>query len=175
MAINSKKKGSKNERDAAKKMEEWSGYEFSRVPASGGLRWKKTDNITGDILCSDPKGAYRYNLSIECKSYNEINFEHMLLPNSKVRILDFWEQAMEDGERGDKEPLLLMRYNGMPKFLWFTVMDFSAYLSTRAHFPANFNSFTIRVDNHHLIIFTSDILFNTPYKKFIRSIKKFRS
>ena len=174
MAVNSKKKGSKNERNVCKAMEEWSGYEFARVPASGGLRWKATDNITGDIICSDPKGNYKFNLSIECKSYLTINFEHILLPNSKVRILDFWEQSVEDGIRGDKEPVLIMRYNGMPASLWFVVIEFSTYLSVRDLFPNDHNSFIIQAEGHKLICFTSDILFQTNYQKFIKLIKKFR-
>ena len=52
--INSKNKGSRFERTICKWFQDWTGYEFNRVPASGGLRWKKTDNITSDISCTDP-------------------------------------------------------------------------------------------------------------------------
>lgn len=39
--VNSKQKGSRFERSICKFFQDWTGYEFSRVPASGGLRWKK--------------------------------------------------------------------------------------------------------------------------------------
>lgn len=39
--INSKNKGSRFERTICKWFQDWTGYEFNRVPASGGLRWKK--------------------------------------------------------------------------------------------------------------------------------------
>ena len=84
--VNSKQKGSRFERSICKFFQDWTGYEFSRVPASGGLRWKKTDNITSDITCSDPKHSRRFSLSVECKSYQEIKFEHLLLGN-KLSIL----------------------------------------------------------------------------------------
>ena len=121
--INSKAKGSKNERDVCKWWESWTGYEFSRVPSSGGLRWGRTTDTTGDIICSDQKHFLRFPFSIECKNYKDINFEHLLLGNKRVKILEFWSQALEDAERGHKIPILMMRYNGMKKGEYFFVVE----------------------------------------------------
>jgi hypothetical protein len=121
--INSKAKGSKNERDVCKWWESWTGYEFSRVPSSGGLRWGRTTDTTGDIICSDQKHFLRFPFSIECKNYKDINFEHLLLGNKRVKILEFWNQALEDAERGHKIPILMMRYNGMKKGEYFFVVE----------------------------------------------------
>ena len=60
--INSKNKGSRFERTICKWFQDWTGYEFKRVPASGALRWKKTDNITSDITCTDPKHSKRFKI-----------------------------------------------------------------------------------------------------------------
>ena len=125
--INSKKKGSKFERTVCKWFSEWTGYEFSRVPASGGLRWKKTDNITSDVICTDDKHARKFCFSIECKSYNDIRFEHVLLQLKTCKILSFWEQTKRDATRGGKLPLLIMKYNGMPKGEAFVVIDYYTY------------------------------------------------
>ena len=121
--INSKAKGSKNERDICKWWEEWTGYDFSRVPSSGGLRWQRTLDTTGDILCSDKKHCLKFPFSIECKSYKEIKFEHVLLGNKSCDVLKFWEQASEDAKRGEKQPILMMRYNSMPKNEYFFVVS----------------------------------------------------
>lgn len=126
--INSKKKGSKNERDIAKFFKTWTSFEFSRVPQSGGLRWKKTDNITGDIVCSDPNHPGPFMLSVEGKSYKDLRFEHILIPNKKrVKIFDFWDQAIADAERGDKVPICFIRYNSLPKGFWFVIIPFWLY------------------------------------------------
>ena len=109
--INSKNKGSRFERTICKWFQDWTGYEFNRVPASGGLRWKKTDNITSDITCTDPKHSKRFKLSVECKSYNDLKFEHILLGNKGCKILSFWEQASNDAIRGNKIPVLIMKYS----------------------------------------------------------------
>lgn len=115
MRKNSKSKGNRFERSVCKAFQNWSGYEFSRTPASGGLRWKKADNISSDVVCSDPKHAKRFSLSIECKSYHDIKFEHLLLGMKSCKIDSFWNQANRDAERAKKIPVLIMRYNSMPK------------------------------------------------------------
>lgn len=113
--INSRSKGSRFERSIAKWLTDWTGYEFGRVPGSGSLRWKKTDNITGDITCTDPKHARRFPFTVECKSYQEIKFEHILLGLKTCKIASFWEQALGDAKRANKVPILIMKYNSMPK------------------------------------------------------------
>lgn len=121
--INSRTKGSKNERDICKWWEKWTGYEFSRVPSSGGLRWGRTTDTTGDIICSDQKHYLRFPFSIECKSYKDINFEHLILDVKNVMILEFWDQAKSDASRGKKLPILMMRYNNMKKGEYFMILN----------------------------------------------------
>lgn len=125
--INSKKKGNRFERAVCKWFKSWTGYEFSRVPASGGLRWKKADNITSDVICTDDKHARKFCFSIECKNYEDIRFEHVLLELKTCKILSFWQQAKEDAKRGGKLPLLVMKYNGMPKGEAFVVINRDTY------------------------------------------------
>jgi hypothetical protein len=118
--MNSKKKGNKTERVAAAFMKDWSNWEFSRVPQSGGLRWKAADNIAGDILCTEPNKLFYF--SIEVKGYNKIDFSHLLY-DTKSDIDKFWQQATDDSIRAHKIPLLLMRYNGLPAGFFFVAMD----------------------------------------------------
>lgn len=123
MAINSRKKGSKNERDVCKWWERWTGFDFDRVPASGGLRWGRTTDTAGDIICSDKKHFLRFPFSIECKAHKDINFEHILLGNKNIKIREFWEQAQSDAQRAGKLPILMMRYNGMKKGEYFFLVS----------------------------------------------------
>ena len=121
--INSKNKGNRFDRAMCKFFTESTGNEFSRVPAYGGLRWKKTDNLTSDITCTDPKHSKKFPLSIECKSYSDLKFEHILLGVKSCKILAFWEQAKSDAERGNKIPILIMKYNNMPRGEAFVMVD----------------------------------------------------
>lgn len=170
---NGKKKGNKNERNLSKWWQNWSGLEFSRVPASGGLRWKKTDNISGDIICTDDRKARRFPFSIETKFYKDINFEHLILGNKKQRVIEFWEQAIEDGDRSDKIPILFMRYNMMPKNVWFTIVSLKVgnIILKKNKGKTEYPYFIIEHTKHRIMCFNSNDLQNLDYKEFIKTIK----
>lgn len=121
MAINSKKKGSKFERQVAKWFTDWSGFKFERNRAGSGA-WHTNQDSVSDITCTDPKHAHRCRISIECKSYKEIKFESILLGNKTSDIPKFWEQATKDAKRAGRIPILCMRYNSMPKNEFFFVV-----------------------------------------------------
>ena len=77
MSTNSKNKGNRFERTIAKFFQDWTGYKFSRTPGSGG--WAKAKDSFGDLVCTDEKHSRRFPFSIECKSYQDLKFEHILL------------------------------------------------------------------------------------------------
>lgn len=139
MAVNSKSKGGRFERTISKWFTAWTGYEFSRVPASGGLRWKNADNISSDVTCTDRKHTRRFRFSIECKNYNDLNFEHVLLERKSCKILKFWEQANRDAARAKKFPILIMHYNGMPKGEAFVIVGYSVYVKCVQPFRERMN------------------------------------
>lgn len=173
---NGKKKGAKNERELCKWFKEWSGgLEFSRVPASGGLRWKNTENITGDIICSDDRYSRRFAFSVETKFHKEINFEHLILGNKKLKVIEFWEQALQDGIRGNKTPILFMRYNGMKKNTWLVILnlkDFNILLRDNPDI-ANDTYFIIENERtHRLAVLNSSTLLKTDFKTFSINLKK---
>ena len=139
MGVNSKSKGGRFERAISKWFTNWTGYEFNRVPASGGLRWKNAENITSDVACTDAKHSKKFHFSIECKSYQDLNFEHILLEKKSCKILKFWEQAMSDAQRGKKLPMLIMKYNGMPKGEAFVMVGYEVYIKCIQPFRGNMN------------------------------------
>ena len=175
MAINSKSKGSKNERNLSKWWEGWSGLEFQRVPASGGLRWGNTQNITGDIICSDERHSRRFPFSIEAKSVKDIRFEHYSLGLKTNKVDEFWGQAKADGERAGKIPILFMRYNGMPASNWLVIMDYKVY--QRWCYSKGVNKFPviyIHTEKEKLVLMNSTDLNTVDYTEFIIKIKKLR-
>lgn len=121
MRKNSRNKGSRFERTIAKAWETWTGYKFSRTPGSGG--WAKAKDAMGDLVCTDEKHFRRFPFSIECKNYQEIKFEHILLGLKSCKIISFWEQATKDAKRAGKIPILIMRYNSMPKGEAFFIVE----------------------------------------------------
>lgn len=158
--INSRKKGAKAERKVAALLKEWTGREFSRTPASGGLRWKNA-NVIGDIVCTEERHFFPF--AIEVKFYRDINFEHLFyLEDSK--ILKFWKQATGDAKRGEKLPLLFMRYNGMPSDFWIVAMRIMDFRKFHRYMQLT-RPYAIYRGDKNLVLMSSYCLFEGDYKR----------
>ena len=120
--MNSKAKGSRFERAIGKWLTEWTGFKFERNRAGSGA-WHTNKDSVSDITCTDERHAHRCKISIECKSYKDIKFEHVLLGNKGCDVERFWAQAKGDALRANRKPILIMRYNSMPKNEFFMVVD----------------------------------------------------
>ena len=120
--INSRSKGCRAERMAAESFKKWAKQDFARTPSSGGLHWKSS-NVKGDIVCTS-EGHY-FPFCIEVKSYAEakINLAHLIVGKKDCIVHTFWEQCLRDAKRANKTPILIMRYNGLPKEEWIVVVD----------------------------------------------------
>lgn len=145
MRINSRKKGQRGEKIAIEFMKDWTGMDFKRSPASGGLRGHISEYTDGDLICV--KKNYIFPLCIEVKFYENLNFSHLLydarpekLKKKQKGIKAYWQQAKEAAKRAEKVPLLLMRYTGLPKDLFFVIMPIKVYkyLSGRQQGPITF-------------------------------------
>lgn len=169
---NGKKKGNKAERIAAKWFKTWTGLDFQRVPQSGGLRWQKADNISGDIICADYDENREFPFSIEVKSYKNINFEHFIIGMKSDKILSFWRQAEADAERADKIPLLFMRYNGMERDTFFVVCELRVFRKLNRLCPSIRRTF-FKVYNteYQLAIFHTDHLIQLDYYELKNKLK----
>lgn len=120
--MNSKRKGNRFERIVSQWLSQWTGFKFERNRLGSGA-WHSNKDAGADITCTDPKHAHRCRISVECKSYKTIKFEHVLLGTKGSEIEKFWKQAVEDANRTSKVPILIMRYNSMPKAEFFMVVD----------------------------------------------------
>lgn len=165
--INSRSKGNRSERTACKFFKGWTGKEFSRTPSSGGLQWKKA-NVKGDIICTE-EGHY-FPFSVEVKNYKDLNFEHLLY-DVKSDIMKFWSQCVADSLIANKAPMLLMRYNGMPKDLWFVMLPeylYHEYLSPFIHVK---EEKLFIIPYHGVVVLTTNTLGKVSYKKIRKPIK----
>ena len=175
MSINSRSKGSRNERDVAKLMQKWTGYEFARTPQSGGLHWKKA-HTTGDIVCIDTIHGPRFSFSIECKFHNDINLIHLIdgtTSKGTNKVIEFWKQCKRDADNSNKLPLLFMRKNGMKGDMHFIGMstDFLLILLTRG-FNFGMGIIHCNIEGNQFSFVNSVDLFNQDYKIFHKTAKR---
>lgn len=172
MAINSRNKGNRAERDLAKQIGEWTGKQFARVPSSGGLQWGAA-HAKGDITCCT-EGHY-FPFCIEVKFHSEINLnEFMVGRKGKPKVLEFWEQCTRDAREAKKIPLLFMRYNGLPKGEWMVGMPIS--MATKLPLDPKELDRTMWIYHPEnpdgLFLINSNSLFNSNYKTIWKFLKK---
>lgn len=161
--INSKSKGSKNEREVAKALSAWTGFEFARVPMSGGLGWKNRMQVTGDVIPTDPKDMVSFPFSVEAKSYASLDLEAPLLGNN-CKWHEWWIQCSSDADQAHKWGLLIIRRNLMPKGEYFCVLDIDIFDSITDSLPKTFrNPRGYYNYNEELVIFPSKDLFRADY------------
>lgn len=164
---NSKRKGSRFELKVSKWFTKWSSYKFGRTPYSGAYHQNK--DLSSDIICNDPKHGHRCKLAIECKSYKDIRFEHVLLGNKGCDIIKFWDQVIEDAQRSGKYPILCMRYNSMPKEEFFFVVSEHAAKFISRYYEGN--HMVLHKDDYHLHVYMASGILKVPYKLFHKFIK----
>lgn len=170
--MNSKNKGNRFERSVSKFLTDWTGYKFERNRAGSGSWWSNKD-AGADITCTDQKHAHRCRISVECKSYKDIRFEHILLGNKKCDILRFWEQAKGDAERTNKVPILCMRYNSMPKDEFFMVVDISLVKPFTPILNGTYLTINVKDKSYTLLIFmASQVKSNVDYRVLHKEAKK---
>ena len=162
--MNSKRKGNRFELFISKWLTKWSGFKFQRAPYSGANHFNR--ELASDIMCSDPKHQHRCRISVECKSYKDIKFEHILLGNKGCDILKFWDQASKDAKRAHKIPILCMRYNSMPKEDFFFVIssDFSDLFEPILQKPFFFINLGNKEEDSIMVFMASQVIKNIKYQ-----------
>lgn len=127
--INSRKAGNRNELQLVEFFKKWTGWDFHRVPRSGGLHWAKDQRVTGDLVCPQ-EHLNEFPFSVETKKRNPkvskkgkirnvVDIGYLILDWDDCNLLDFWEQAVNDGLRADLEPIMFLRNGGMSKGLYY--------------------------------------------------------
>jgi hypothetical protein len=167
--MNTKKKGNRTELKVASFFKEWSGWEFTRVPMSGGLQWRNRASVSADIICAEEGIKWPY--SVEVKGVKDINFEKLLY-DAKSEVEKFWEQTTRDAKSSNKLPLLFMRYNGLPKGFFFVVMKYGDFKTSKSLSAIRPKMLVQSDTTGTLAIFPSTELFKTSFKEFYKHGKR---
>ena len=119
MAVNSKVKGDTYERKIAKKLTEWTGLKFERVPASGGLHWREDNRVYGDVVTNDPDFPF----VIELKNRESWKMDSLI--NGSKEVEKWWKQVTADAEATGKEPMVIFSRNRQPDYIMIKTESFA--------------------------------------------------
>lgn len=127
---NSRDKGGRGERAAAKEFRDWWGTDFARTPSSGGFatqRFRDDWNAAGDLVTPDRDFPF----CVECKWVEDWTMEQ-LLRNDGCLIYKWWQQAIEECP-DDKLPLLVFKKNNHPFYCLINSVDMASTDFLREH------------------------------------------
>lgn len=127
MAVNGKKKGNRGELEAVHILNDRFGAGvFARVPQSGavtgGFNRAKVQNLSEaalNTLSGDLITPEKFKFSIEHKFYAESNFFELF--NDKSNLKSWFAQAEGDASFVNKEPMLIVKYNGKQRIVFVKV------------------------------------------------------
>jgi hypothetical protein len=112
--VDSRAKGARTElviRDALRKH---TGLGWERVPGSGALDEKH--GLKGDLYIPNCNNRF----CVEAKGYADDHLTSAILTSKSPQLLQFWEQAVRQGNQVKKEPLLIFKHDRSKLFVAFT-------------------------------------------------------
>lgn len=117
--VDPRAKGSKAEtviRDALRKA---TGLSWERTPGSGALDPKH--KLKGDLYVPDAINLY----CVECKHYADDHLTSKVLTDRSPQLLEWWAQAVRQGEQVDRKPLLIFKFDRSKLFVAYNDMPTS--------------------------------------------------
>lgn len=168
MASTATQKGNRGQLMARDVLKKWT-HKKMKSSSQSGMPGYNHDPHKGDILC-DTEGHF-FPFTVEVKFYKDINFCQLLQPNLKnVLILEFWHQVAFDAHKCQKVPMLMMRFNGLPKNFFFVVVRFNFYIQIK-QVIGELKTITYQDGKECLVIMDSTDLFESNYKE-VKKIAK---
>jgi len=119
--VDSRDKGARAEAQARKLLKELTKLGWERTPGSGALNEKH--GLKGDIYVPNEKNIY----CVEVKHYKDEHFNTSLFTGKNPQLIEWWEQAVRQGNQTSRLPLLIFKHDRSKWFVAFTEMPTSAY------------------------------------------------
>lgn len=117
----------------AKELADWWGDgEFHRTPASGGLRWKSSHRIHGDLACP---GSFPWQAP-ELKHREDWSLDDAFAAKKTAPLHRYWKDAIAAAKRAESEPLLVLRRNRYPVLLVMRAKSFLLLCGRFDEFPS---------------------------------------
>ncbi len=155
--VDSRQKGARAETALVKKLKEDTGLNWKRVPGSGALH--QDHGLKGDVYVPNEHNYY----CCEVKHYKDCQLTSKVLTDKDPMLLQWWTQAVRQGEQTNKEPILFFKHD---RSKWFVAMYIDNEELDEVKLPTRF----ILLYPQNLIILTYDIWLEhvTQYIKWIK-------
>jgi hypothetical protein len=112
--VDSRAKGARTELVIRDTLRKHTGLGWERVPGSGALDEKH--GLKGDLYIPNCNNRF----CVEAKGYADDHLTSAILTSKSPQLLQFWEQAVRQGNQVKKEPLLIFKHDRSKLFVAFT-------------------------------------------------------
>lgn len=120
--VDSRQKGAKAEADLVKKLSDYTGLGFRRIPMSGAL--DAVHGLKGDLYVPGSLNIY----CIEVKHYKDDHFTSKILTDKTPQIQEWWMQTIREAAQISRKPLLVYKFDRSKWFVaWKDMPNYSSY------------------------------------------------
>jgi hypothetical protein len=113
MVIDVRAKGATAETKVRDELRKLTGLKWERTPGSGALDPKHM--LKGDLYVPGKDNLY----CVEVKHYADDHLTSKVLTSKAPQLLEWWEQAIRQGEQVSREPLLIFKFDRSKLFVAF--------------------------------------------------------
>jgi Holliday junction resolvase len=131
----SRDKGYRAEDAVKKELIRLTGLAFQRVPGSGALA--AVHGLKGDLYIPNEKNVY----AIEVKHFATDKMTSKILTDKNPQLMQWWEQAVRQGEQTCKKPLLIFKHDRSKMFVGFEKEP-----------TCDYDYFLLSIDEHSIYI-----------------------
>lgn len=114
--VDSRAKGARVEAQIRDILKTTTGLQWERTPGSGALDPKH--QLKGDLYVPGQNNCF----CVEAKGYAEDHLTSKLLTGKNPQLIDFWKQAVRQGQQVKKQPLLIFKFDRSKAFVAFQEM-----------------------------------------------------
>ncbi len=114
--VDSRAKGARTETVIRDMLRLHTNLQWERVPGSGALDEKH--GLKGDLYVPNANNLY----CVEAKGYADDHLTSAILTSKDPQLLQFWKQAVRQGQQVKKRPLLAFKFDRSKIFVAFEDM-----------------------------------------------------
>lgn len=114
-------KGARGETQVRDILRKHTGLQWERTPGSGALNEKH--GLKGDLYVPNKENLF----CVEVKNYEEDHLTSQILTSKDPQLLEWWSQAVRQGEQVNRKPLLIFKFNRSKMFVAFQGMPMGPY------------------------------------------------
>ena len=146
--VDSRQKGARAETAAKVIHKQYTKLGWERTPGSGALNEKH--KLKGDLYLPDCKNKF----CVEVKHYKDDHLTSKILTSKDPQLLEWWKQAVRQGEQVDRIPLLLFKFDRSKWFVAFTwgALETSSNIFKAGDYDYNYIIYHYKTSNEWLAV-----------------------